>query len=29
LIEQPDMPRFTAEGVTGVINGQLYVLPGN
>jgi N-acetylneuraminic acid mutarotase len=23
-----DMPKFTAEGVTGVINGKLYVLPG-
>ncbi len=23
-----DMPKATAEGVTGVINGQLYVLPG-
>ncbi|MBA2458761.1 MAG: hypothetical protein H0V43_07380 [Gemmatimonadales bacterium] len=24
-----DMPRATAEGVTGVINGRLYVLPGS
>jgi N-acetylneuraminic acid mutarotase len=24
-----NMPRLTAEGVTGVINGKLYVLPGN
>ena len=23
-----DMPKYTAEGVTGVINGKLYVLPG-
>ena len=24
-----DMPRATAEGVTGVVNGKLYVLPGS
>jgi N-acetylneuraminic acid mutarotase len=29
LIQRADMPRATAEGVTGVINGKLYVLPGN
>jgi N-acetylneuraminic acid mutarotase len=28
LIRQADMPKFTAEGVSGVINGKLYVLPG-
>ncbi len=27
-IQLADMPRFTAEGVTGVIDGKLYVLPG-
>ncbi len=27
-IQLADMPKFTAEGVTGVINGKLYVLPG-
>lgn len=26
--QRADMPRFTAEGVTGVIDGKLYVLPG-
>jgi N-acetylneuraminic acid mutarotase len=28
LIRKADMPRPTAEGVTGVHNGKLYVLPG-
>ncbi len=28
LIRRADMPRQTAEGVTGVINGKLYVLSG-
>jgi N-acetylneuraminic acid mutarotase len=28
LTRQADMPKFTAEGVTGVISGKLYVLPG-
>lgn len=28
LIRKADMPRQTAEGVTGVINGKLYVLSG-
>ena len=28
VIQLADMPKFTAEGVTGVINGKLYVLPG-
>ena len=29
LIQRADMPRATAEGVTGVIGDKLYVLPGN
>jgi Kelch motif protein len=29
LIRKADMPKATADGVTGVINGKLYVLPGN
>jgi N-acetylneuraminic acid mutarotase len=28
VIQLADMPKATAEGVTGVINGRLYVLPG-
>ena len=28
LVQRADMPRATAEGVTGVIDGKLYVLPG-
>jgi N-acetylneuraminic acid mutarotase len=28
LTRQADMPKFTAEGVSGVIGGKLYVLPG-
>ena len=28
LIRKADLPIFSAEGVTGVINGKLYVLPG-
>lgn len=28
LIRRADMPKFTAEGVTGVLDGKLYVLPG-
>jgi N-acetylneuraminic acid mutarotase len=28
LIQRADMPKATAEGVTGVIAGKLYVLPG-
>jgi hypothetical protein len=28
LIRKADMPKVTAHGVTGVIGGQLYVLPG-
>ena len=28
LIRKADMPKATADGVTGVINGKLYVLPG-
>jgi hypothetical protein len=28
VIQLADMPKATAEGVTGVINGKLYVLPG-
>lgn len=28
LIRKADMPKYTAEGVTGVIDGKLYVLPG-
>jgi N-acetylneuraminic acid mutarotase len=28
LIQRANMPRPTAEGVTGVINGKLYVFPG-
>jgi N-acetylneuraminic acid mutarotase len=28
LTRKADMPKRTAEGVTGVINGKLYVLPG-
>jgi N-acetylneuraminic acid mutarotase len=28
LIKRADMPKATAEGVTGVIDGKLYVLPG-
>lgn len=28
VIQKADMPKATAAGVTGVINGQLYVLPG-
>lgn len=28
LIGKADLPIFSAEGVTGVINGKLYVLPG-
>jgi hypothetical protein len=28
LIRKADMPKATAEGVTGVIDGKLYVLPG-
>jgi hypothetical protein len=27
LSQLPDMPKFTADGVTGVIDGKLYVLP--
>jgi hypothetical protein len=29
LIRKADMPKATAHGVTGVIGGQLYVLPGD
>jgi N-acetylneuraminic acid mutarotase len=28
MIRKADLPIFSAEGVTGVINGKLYVLPG-
>jgi hypothetical protein len=28
LIRKRDMPQYTADGVTGVIGGKLYVLPG-
>jgi len=28
LIKKRDMPQYTADGVTGVIGGKLYVLPG-
>jgi hypothetical protein len=28
LIERASLPIFSAEGVTGVISGTLYVLPG-
>ncbi len=28
LLQRADMPRATAEGVTGAIDGKLYVLPG-
>ena len=28
MIRKADLPNFTAEGVSGVINGKLYVLPG-
>ena len=28
MIKKADLPIFSAEGVTGVINGKLYVLPG-
>jgi N-acetylneuraminic acid mutarotase len=28
LIRKKDMPRYTADGITGVLNGKLYVLPG-
>jgi hypothetical protein len=27
-IPKHDMPNYTSDGVTGVINGKLYVLPG-
>jgi Kelch motif len=29
LTRKADMPKFTADGVTGVIDGKLYVLPGS
>ena len=29
LIRQADLPIFSAEGVSGAINGELYVLPGS
>jgi Kelch motif protein len=29
LIRRADMPKATTDGVSGVINGKLYVLPGN
>jgi N-acetylneuraminic acid mutarotase len=28
MIRKASMPKFTGDGVTGVINGKLYVLPG-
>jgi Kelch motif len=28
LIRKRDMPKYTADGVTGVIDGKLYVIPG-
>jgi N-acetylneuraminic acid mutarotase len=28
-VRRADMPKFTAEGITGVIGDKLYVLPGN